>query len=118
MLVVFNLENQVSDVKQCGHQDGKVTVPHVEFLAKINAVRYAFLELGIDDGVIVARTDSLGAGLTQKIAVTNEAGDLGEQYNSFLEVEAVDAASLNNGDVVFQQDGQLVKPARLTKWFI
>ncbi|WP_153915985.1 isocitrate lyase [Shewanella sp. TC10] len=109
----IQLENQVSDVKQCGHQDGKVTVPHVEFLAKINAVRYAFLELGIDDGVIVARTDSLGAGLTQKIAVTNEAGDLGEQYNSFLEVEAVDAAKLANGDVVFQQDGQLVKPARL-----
>ncbi|MCL1137368.1 isocitrate lyase [Shewanella pneumatophori] len=109
----IQLENQVSDVKQCGHQDGKVTVPHVEFLAKINAVRYAFLELGIDDGVIVARTDSLGAGLTQKIAVTNEPGDLGEQYNSFLEVEAVDAANLANGDVVFQQNGQLVKPARL-----
>ena len=35
------------------------------FLAKINAVRYAFLELGVDDGVIVARTDSLGAGLTK-----------------------------------------------------
>ncbi|MDO6639055.1 isocitrate lyase [Pseudomonadota bacterium] len=109
----IQLENQVSDVKQCGHQDGKVTVPHVEFLAKINAVRYAFLELGIDDGVIVARTDSLGAGLTQKIAVTNEAGDLGDKYNSFLEVEAVDAATLKNGDVVFQQGGKLVKPARL-----
>ncbi|WP_434927107.1 isocitrate lyase [Shewanella sp. HL-SH2] len=109
----IQLENQVSDVKQCGHQDGKVTVPHVEFLAKINAVRYAFLELGIDDGVIVARTDSLGAGLTQKIAVTKEAGDLGDLYNSFLEVEAVDAAKLENGDVVFQQGGKLVKPARL-----
>ncbi|MCL1060384.1 isocitrate lyase [Shewanella sp. Choline-02u-19] len=109
----IQLENQVSDVKQCGHQDGKVTVPHVEFLAKINAVRYAFLELGIDDGVIVARTDSLGAGLTQKIAVTSEAGDLGDQYNSFLEVEAIDAAELANGDVVFQQGGQLVKPSRL-----
>ncbi|ABZ76812.1 isocitrate lyase and phosphorylmutase [Shewanella halifaxensis HAW-EB4] len=109
----IQLENQVSDVKQCGHQDGKVTVPHVEFLAKINAVRYAFLELGIDDGVIVARTDSLGAGLTQKIAVTSEAGDLGDKYNSFLEVEAVDAAKLANGDVVFQQNGELVKPARL-----
>ncbi|GGQ29311.1 isocitrate lyase [Shewanella litoralis] len=109
----IQLENQVSDVKQCGHQDGKVTVPHVEFLAKINAVRYAFLELGIDDGVIVARTDSLGAGLTQKIAVTKEAGDIGDLYNSFLEVEAVDAAKLENGDVVFKQGGALVKPARL-----
>ena len=50
----IQIENQVSDEKQCGHQDGKVTVPHSDFLAKINAVRYAFLELGVDDGVIVA----------------------------------------------------------------
>tara|TARA_B110000208_G_scaffold169476_1_gene210371 strand:+ start:9798 stop:10547 length:750 start_codon:yes stop_codon:yes gene_type:complete len=42
----IQIENQVSDEKQCGHQDGKVTVPHSDFLAKINAVRYAFLELG------------------------------------------------------------------------
>lgn len=63
----IQLENQVSDEKQCGHQDGKVTVPHEDFLAKIRAVRYAFLELGVDDGVIVARTDSLGAGLTKQI---------------------------------------------------
>ena len=61
----IQIENQVSDEKQCGHQDGKVTVPHEDFLAKIRAVRYAFLELGVDDGVIVARTDSLGAGLTK-----------------------------------------------------
>ena len=58
----IQIENQVSDEKQCGHQDGKVTVPHADFLAKINAVRYAFLELGVDNGIIVARTDSLGAG--------------------------------------------------------
>ncbi|NRD74114.1 isocitrate lyase [Shewanella sp. VB17] len=109
----IQLENQVSDVKQCGHQDGKVTVPHVEFLAKINAVRYAFLELGIDDGVIVARTDSLGAGLTQKIAVTSKPGDLGDQYNSFLEVEEVVTENLNNGDLVFKRGDKLVKPARL-----
>ena len=32
--------------------------------------RYAFLELGVEDGVILARTDSLGAGLTQKIPVS------------------------------------------------
>jgi len=68
----IQIENQVSDEKQCGHQDGKVTVPHEDFLAKINAVRYAFLELGVDDGVIVARTDSLGAGLTKQIAVTRD----------------------------------------------
>ena len=39
----IQIENQVSDEKQCGHQDGKVTVPHADFLAKIRAVRYAFL---------------------------------------------------------------------------
>ena len=81
----IQIENQVSDEKQCGHQDGKVTVPHEDFLAKIRAVRYAFLELGVDNGVIVARTDSLGAGLTKQIAVTKEPGDLGDQYNSFLD---------------------------------
>ena len=48
----IQIENQVSDEKQCGHQDGKVTVPHEDFLAKIRAIRYAFLELGVDDGVI------------------------------------------------------------------
>ena len=47
-----------------------MTVPHEDFIAKINAVRYAFLELGVEDGVILARTDSLGAGLTQKIPVS------------------------------------------------
>jgi isocitrate lyase len=47
---------------QCRHQDGKVTVPHEVFLAKIRALRYAFLDLVISDGVIVARTDSFGAG--------------------------------------------------------
>ena len=77
----IQIENQVSDAKQCGHQDGKVTVPHEDFLSKINAVRYAFLELGVDNGVIVARTDSLGAGLTQKIPVSQEPGDFADQYN-------------------------------------
>jgi isocitrate lyase len=109
----IQLENQVSDEKQCGHQDGKVTVPHEDFLAKIRAVRYAFLELGVDDGVIVARTDSLGAGLTKQIAVTHEAGDLGDQYNSFLDVEEIAAAELKNGDVVIQRGGKLLRPKRL-----
>lgn len=110
----IQLENQVSDAKQCGHQDGKVTVPHEEFLAKIRAVRYAFLEVGIDDGVIVARTDSLGAGLTQKIAVTSEPGDLGDQYNSYLYGEEITSASdIANGDVVLKQNGKLIRPERL-----
>ena len=109
----IQIENQVSDEKQCGHQDGKVTVPHEDFLAKIRAVRYAFLELGIDDGVIVARTDSLGAGLTKQIAVTKEPGDLGDQYNSFLDCEEVSVDEMNNGDVVLNRNGKLLRPKRL-----
>ena len=85
----IQIENQVSDEKQCGHQDGKVTVPHEDFLSKINAVRYAFLELGVENGIIVARTDSLGAGLTQKVPVSKEPGDLADKYNSFLETEEI-----------------------------
>jgi isocitrate lyase len=109
----IQIENQVSDEKQCGHQDGKVTVPHEDFLAKIRAIRYAFLELGVDDGVIVARTDSLGAGLTKQIAVTNTPGDLGDQYNAFLDCEELSADALGNGDVVIKRDGKLLRPKRL-----
>ncbi|MFS2005105.1 isocitrate lyase [Duganella sp. CT11-25] len=109
----IQVENQVSDEKQCGHQDGKVTVPHEDFLAKIRAIRYAFLELGVDDGIIVARTDSLGAGLTKQIAVTNAPGDLGDQYNSFLDCEEVSADALGNGDVIIKRDGKLLRPKRL-----
>jgi len=109
----IQIENQVSDEKQCGHQDGKVTVPHEDFLAKIRAIRYAFLELGVDDGIIVARTDSLGAGLTKQIAVTNTPGDLGDQYNAFLDCEELSADQLSNGDVVIKRDGKLLRPKRL-----
>ena len=109
----IQIENQVSDEKQCGHQDGKVTVPHADFLAKINAVRYAFLELGVDQGVIVARTDSLGAGLTKQIAITNEKGDLGDQYNSFLDMEEVSQEDMKHGDVMINKDGYLLRPKRL-----
>lgn len=109
----IQIENQVSDEKQCGHQDGKVTVPHADFLAKIAAVRYAFLELGIDNGVIVARTDSLGAGLTKQIAVTKEPGDLGDLYNSFLDCEEISEAELGNGDLVIKREGKLLRPKRL-----
>ena len=109
----IQLENQVSDEKQCGHQDGKVTVPHEDFLAKIRAVRYAFLELGVDEGVIVARTDSLGAGLTKQIAVTHEVGDLGDQYNSFLDLEELEHADMGHGDVIINYHGKLVRPKRL-----
>ncbi len=110
----LQIENQVSDVKQCGHQDGKVTVPHEDFLAKINAIRYAFLELGVDDGLIVARTDSLGAGLTQKIPVSREAGDLGDQYNAFVAGQEITSVEeVGPGDLVIRQGDKLIKTARL-----
>ncbi len=109
----LQIENQVSDEKQCGHQDGKVTVPHEDFLAKVRACRYAFLELGIDDGIIVTRTDSLGAGLTKQIAVSKEPGDLGDQYNSFLDCDEIDPATAHNGDVILNRNGKLLRPKRL-----
>ena len=109
----LQIENQVSDEKQCGHQDGKVTVPHEDFLAKVRACRYAFLEMGVDDGIIVTRTDSLGAGLTKQIAFSKEAGDIGDQYNAFLDCEEVTDLSSLRGDVVIERDGKLMRPKRL-----
>ena len=109
----LQIENQVADEKQCGHQDGKVTVPHADFHSKIRALRYAFLELGIDNGIIVSRTDSEGAGLTKEIAVVKEPGDQGDRYNSFLDVEEIDVADMAEGDVCFNRNGKLVRPKRL-----
>ncbi|WP_298283617.1 isocitrate lyase [Acidocella sp.] len=109
----LQIENQVSDEKQCGHQDGKVTVPHEDFVAKIRALRYAFLEMGVEDGIIVARTDSLGAGLTKQIAVSHTPGDIGDQYNAFLDCDEVDASQIGNGDVIITRNGKLMRPKRL-----
>ncbi len=109
----IQIENQVSDAKQCGHQDGKVTVPHEDFLAKIKAVRYAFLELGVNDGVIVARTDSLGATLTQKIPVSQQAGDLASKYIDFLETQEVEMDDITDGELLIKRNGKLQKPTRL-----
>jgi isocitrate lyase len=109
----IQIENQVSDAKQCGHQDGKVTVPHEDFIAKLNAIRYAFLELGIDDGIIVARTDSEGAGLTQKLPVSIEPGDLASQYLAFVEAEEIAICDAREDDVLLKRDGRLVRPVRL-----
>jgi len=109
----LQIENQVSDEKQCGHQDGKVTVPHEDFLAKVRACRYAFLEMGVDNGIIVTRTDSLGAGLTKQIAVSHTPGDIGDQYNSFLDCEEITPDKMANGDVVLNRGGKLLRPKRL-----
>ncbi|MFT4970072.1 MAG: isocitrate lyase [Chitinophagales bacterium] len=109
----LQIENQVSDAKQCGHQDGKVTVPHEDFIAKLNALRYAFLELGVEDGIIVARTDSEGAGLTQKLPVSMEPGDLASQYLDFVDAEEVSLDEVNDNDVLLKRNGKLVRPVRL-----
>ena len=110
----IQIENQVSDAKQCGHQDGKVTVPREDFIEKLRAVRMAFEELGVHDGVIVARTDSLGAGLTQKIPVSREPGDQAAEYTKWLETEPVsELRQLQDGDIAIQLDGRLVRPVRL-----
>jgi isocitrate lyase len=110
----IQIENQVSDAKQCGHQDGKVTVPHEDFISKLNAIRYAFLELGVDEGIIVARTDSEGASLTQKLPVSQEPGDLASQYLAFVDAEEVAIEDAKEDDVLLKRDGKLVRPIRLT----
>ncbi|MEO1553864.1 MAG: isocitrate lyase [Pseudomonadota bacterium] len=110
----LQIENQVSDAKQCGHQDGKVTVPREDFITKLRACRMAFEELGVDEGVIVARTDSLGAGLTQKIPVSNGPGDLAAEYIKWIETEEVtDANPLSDGEVALMRDGKVVRPLRM-----
>src|SRR3546814_463841 len=63
--------------------------------------------------LIVARTDSLGAGLTKQIAYSKEEGDLGDQYNSFLDVEEVTDITTLRGDVVLARDVKLFRPKRL-----
>lgn len=110
----LQIENQVSDAKQCGHQDGKVTVPHEDFIAKLNALRYAFLELGVEEGIIVARTDSEGAGLTQKLPVSLEEGDLASKYMDFVDAEEVSMKDVKENDVLFKRNGKLVRPLRMS----
>ena len=110
----LQIENQVSDAKQCGHQDGKVTVPREDFIEKLRACRLAFEELGVDDGVIVARTDSLGAGLTQKVPVSAGPGDLAAEYTKWLKTEAITPARpMAEGELAIWRDGGFVRPVRL-----
>lgn len=109
----LQIENQVSDAKQCGHQAGKVTVPHEDFIAKIHALRYAFLEMGLDDGIIVARTDSEGADLTQKIPVVKEPGDIASQYISYLDTTEITIDEAQEDEILIKRDGKLHRPKRL-----
>lgn len=109
----IQIENQVSDAKQCGHQDGKVTVPREDFIEKLRACRLAFEELGVEDGVIVARTDSLGAGLTQKVPVSQQPGDLAAGYIKWLKTEEIsEQTPARDGDLLLYRDGRLVRPLR------
>ena len=62
----------------------------------------------------MARTDSLGAGLTQKVPVSLEAGDLGDRYCQFLDASEVhNIDELQDGDITIHQGGRLCKPRRL-----
>ena len=107
----IQLENQVSEEKQCGHQDGKVTVPREEYLSKLNAVRQAFNDCGIPEGVVVARTDSLGAGLTKDIAPGNS--PYAASYNKHIAEDPVTEDNPErNGDVFIQRDGNRVRLKR------
>ena len=63
--------------------------------------------------IIVTRTDSLGAGLTQQIAYSQAPGDLGDQYNAFLDCEEVTSTAGRNGDVLITRNGKLLRPKRL-----
>ncbi|MGC9449427.1 isocitrate lyase [Cereibacter johrii] len=110
----LQIENQVSDAKQCGHQDGKVTVPREDFIEKLRACRLAFEELGVEEGVIVARTDSLGAGLTQKVPVSQQKGDMAWDYLKWLKTEPFTADNpVREGELAIYLGGELVRPLRL-----
>ena len=110
----LQIENQVSDAKQCGHQDGKVTVPREDFIEKLRACRLAFEELGVDEGVIVARTDSLGAGLTQKVPVSRAPGDLAADYLKWLKTEPITSDNpMREGEIALYQNDCFVKPVRM-----
>ena len=69
--------------------------------------------MGVDDGIIVARTDSEGAGLTQKLPVSQEPGDLASQYLAFVDAEEIAIEDANEDDVLLKRDNKLVRPIRL-----
>jgi hypothetical protein len=49
----------------------------------------------------------------KQIAYSREPGDIGDQYNSFLDCEEIDVTQVGNGDVVISRDGKLLRPKRL-----
>jgi isocitrate lyase len=61
----------------------------------------------------VARTDSEGAGLTQKLPVSLEPGDLASQYLAFVDAEEITLKEANEDDVLLKRGGKLLRPIRL-----
>ena len=69
--------------------------------------------MGVEDGIIVARTDSEGAGLTQKLPVSQTPGDLASQYLEFVDGDEVTLSEIDDYDVLIKRDGKLIRPKRL-----
>ena len=49
----------------------------------------------------------------RQIAFSKEPGDIGDQYNAFLDCDEIDVAQVGNGDVVITREGKLLRPKRL-----
>eukprot|EP01038_Epipyxis_sp_PR26KG_P010095 gene10095-13570_t len=90
----LQLENQVSDEKKCGHLNGKVTIPPADTEAFLRAARNAAIEAGNPDAVIVARTDSLSAGLTKVLPPERHNGSY--DYNKHLDMKKVNMKDIAN----------------------
>ncbi len=56
----YHIEDQKPGVKKCGHQSGKVLVPHFEQIKRLNSARFQ-LDVMKVQGIIVARTDAESA---------------------------------------------------------
>jgi len=69
-------EDQLASAKKCGHMGGKVLVPTMEFIQKLNAARLASDVLGVPT-IVVARTDANGAQL-----ITSDIDDRDKEFLS------------------------------------
>jgi isocitrate lyase len=67
----------------------------------------------VEDGVIVARTDSLGAGLTKQIAFSKEPGDLATSTTASSIARKSIRPTSPMVEVFISRDGKLLRPKRL-----